>query len=160
MGAIDTFAGAAFKDGVSFTGPFTVAVSIAFTATDGVANLLSLEGSLSLPAPMFIVNATSFGISAKAGEPSSAFHTFELNRAYHIAGTYDNDEALHLYVDGGEVAATMRIRGLTLPSAELRRVQIGGGPQPQMRNCNFNNLRLYHRVLGPEEVARLVSLNI
>ena len=144
----------------TFVGPYSVSVSIAFTAADGFARLIGAQGNLEILNPFFIVNRDSFGISAKAGESSSANFTFELNREYYVAGTYDNDEDVRLYIDGVPVDATTRIRGLTLPSTEERRVDLGGGELPQYRACNYNNLRLYNRVLGPEEIARLHGLNL
>ena len=153
--------------GINFIGraptiktPYSVAVNIAFTATNGFANLIGIEGDQSLNEPLFVVNRASFGVAAKAGVDNAASQTFTLNTEYHVAATYDGD-AVRLYVDGVPVAATQRLANLKpAPDVISERVNIGDNSTPAFRNCTFNNLRLYNRVLGPEEIARLASLNI
>ena len=143
--------------GASIVPPYSVAVSVAFTAADGFANFFGFGDRIL--APFFRVTPREFGLSVAVGGNNAAAATFAVGREYHVAATYDLTD-LRLYVDGGAVAVTRRMAGLADAPTDFTRVNVGASALPGFRACTFNNLRLYGRVLGPEEVARLHSLNI
>lgn len=77
---------------------------------------------------------------------------------YHLATSW-TDGAIRVYVDGQEISYGKRAPStLEMPTAAVKSLSIGSDYTPKaVWNGALDDLRIYDRVLAPEEIAKLVA---
>ena len=91
------------------------------------------------------------------GVAAETVQAIQLNRWQHIAATYDGSKTpggMRVYVDGEslELQALLNLVGNRLPQRYPLRIGASGSSKPNFQG-NIDDVRIYDRVLSPEEVA-------
>ncbi|NKB33097.1 MAG: DUF1553 domain-containing protein [Pseudomonadales bacterium] len=91
------------------------------------------------------------------GVAAETAQTIQLNRWQHVTATYDGSKTpggMHVYVDGEqfELEGLLDLVGNRLPQRYPLRIGASGSSKPNFQG-NIDDVRIYDRVLTPEEVA-------
>lgn len=84
--------------------------------------------------------------------------SYEADHWYHLAATF-TDGAVKIYVDGKEISyGTKADPMLEMPTGQVKYMQFGSDYTPDsVLDGVLDELRIYDRVLSPEEVAKLAA---
>jgi len=97
------------------------------------------------------------------GVAAETIHSVQLNRWQHITATYDGSKTpggMRVYIDGvnQELEGLLDLVGNRLPQRYPLRIGASGSSKPNFQG-NLDDVRIYDRVLTPEEVAVLATVD-